>query len=711
MWRMAERTFQTSTRLLLFLTCLHTLPVVWLTPVSAGTAPTAALLSAGVAGLFSFDREGFALGLIALGPALIYVGLAWILAWLLERFLRRLGRVARLVTLGAVVLALLTAVYFPIYIVGGHNSSSSANLIGLLAGVPRPDLLIAYWVGLHLLLAGLYGVQFLRPEHPSFSLVALWGGQVLRLLAVVSVAGLVYVNSTDVICRPLAHLGVDAAQLCLARAGGVEARSWYERAGAEGNQEALVWLVANTPDRRQRLDWLRKGAAAGVPELQFELAGYLRRYGGAVDEGEATRWMEAAVQAGYAPALMVRVEALTAEVLRTGSAERLEERNALLEAAARDALPEARRRLGEHYLRGSFGYPADLDRAGDYYLALCADPAGQERMRVVANAGSDESRLAQIERWRAGLATNDPNVQLELGRLYLASPLPGPDVRARGIALLERAAAQDPAARMEVIRTLRSGSHGVDRDLETARRLLLQAAADGEADAMALVAEGYLNGRDGFPRDLPEARVWIGRLIAHEERLGGAPAQRRIASLASELAYIDRLEEMAGGELLGASDLDALSVRNDAESLYRFGLQLLAVGEPADRREGVARLQAAADLGHAGAAWRLVEIYERGFAVELDPEAARRELLRAASLHHFEAIRELASRYEYGKKGFEQDLPRAIRMYQDALAAGRDNRYGWELSDDNFNHFPWLESRLKQARLKQARLTQTGQSG
>jgi TPR repeat protein len=421
--------------------------------------------------------------------------------------------------------------------------------------------------------------------------------------------------------------------------------------------------------------------------------------------------MEAAVQAGYAPALMVRVEALTADVLRTGSAERLEERNALLEAAARDGLPEARRRLGEHYLRGSFGYPADLDRAGDYYLALCADPAGQERMRVVANAGSDESRLAQIERWRAGLATNDPDVQLELGRLYLASPLPGPDVRARGIALLERAAAQDPAARMEVIRTLRSGSHGVDRDLETARRLLLQAAADGEADAMALVAEGYLNGRDGFPRDLPEARVWIGRLIAHEERLGGAPAQRRIASLASELAYIDRLEEMAGGELLGASDLDALSVRNDAESLYRFGLQLLAVGEPADRREGVARLQAAADLGHAGAAWRLVEIYERGFAVELDPEAARRELLRAASLHHFEAIRELASRYEYGKKGFEQDLPRAIRMYQDALAAGRDNRYGWELSDDNFNHFQWLESRLKQARLKQARLTQTGQSG
>ena len=46
------------------------------------------------------------------------------------------------------------------------------------------------------------------------------------------------------------------------------------------------------------------------------------------------------------------------------------------------------------------------------------------------------------------------------------------------------------------------------------------------------------------------------------------------------------------------------------------------------------------------------------------------------------------------------DLPRAIALYEGALAAGHDNRYGWNLDPNTFNHFRWLESRLRQARLK-----------
>ena len=75
-------------RLLLLLVAIHTLPVIWLTPVVGGTAPTVALLAFGFASLFTFDSEGIGLGLMVLIPALIYTGLAWLLAWLLAKGLR-----------------------------------------------------------------------------------------------------------------------------------------------------------------------------------------------------------------------------------------------------------------------------------------------------------------------------------------------------------------------------------------------------------------------------------------------------------------------------------------------------------------------------------------------------------------------------------------------------------------------------------------------
>jgi TPR repeat protein len=122
----------------------------------------------------------------------------------------------------------------------------------------------------------------------------------------------------------------------------------------------------------------------------------------------------------------------------------------------------------------------------------------------------------------------------------------------------------------------------------------------------------------------------------------------------------------------------------------------------------VARLGSAAELGHGGAAWRLFQIYERGFEQEIDPVAAMRMLQLAVTSRHFDAARELAMSFEYGKRGLAVDLPRAIALYTATLEAGRDNRYDWNLDPDNFNHFRWLESRLGQAKMKQSALADNG---
>jgi TPR repeat protein len=688
-------------RRLLLLTLVHTVPVIWLTPVAGGTAPTVVLLAVGLTGLFSFDAEGLAMGLMALVPGLLYVGLAWVLAWLLAKGCARLPRTGRLGVLAVLVAVPLAAVYFPIYVAGGHNSSSSASLVNLLDGYPQKSLLLTYWIALHLVLVGLFAGQIPVEGSPAFRVAVRWTRPALELCAVALLGALVYVNSVDVICRPLAHLGNDAAQLCVARTGGVDARYWYERAADDGNAEALAWMVEHTPDRSKRLEWLRRGARAGDPASQYQLAEHLRRYGPAELEAEAARALQAAASAGYGPAQMALAEEMTTEVLRTGSRELLAQRNTLLEQAAEDGSRVAKLRLAEHYSRGSMGYPVHLERARAIYQVLAEQGELTAGESPTAQLGdSYQARLQQLDEWQVGLAAHDPRVTLELAKLYLRSPLPGPGVRALAMRLFEEVAADDPSARQELIVMLRTGTDGADKDLDGARKWLLEAARAGEADAMARVARNYMDGREGFPQDYPEARVWIEALIEHYRRAGGGDASRRVVALQADLKYIDRLDEMAGGRLLGPQELEDLGGRTDPDSQYRYALQLLAGGGPLRRDEAVSRLQQAADLGHAEAAWRLVQVYERGFPRELNSAGARRELERAASLHHFEAIRELASRYEYGNKGYAQDLPRAIEMYEAALAAGRDNRYGWNLSEEVFSHFPWLESRLRQARMK-----------
>ena len=201
-----------------------------------------------------------------------------------------------------------------------------------------------------------------------------------------------------------------------------------------------------------------------------------------------------------------------------------------------------------------------------------------------------------------------------------------------------------------------------------------------------------------------QARRWIEAQIRVYQESDDQQAQLGLRQLQNDLAYIDRMAVRAGGEMLGSGELEALGQRTDAESQYKHAIQLLVGHGNKRRSEAVAELQEAARKGHGGAAWRLVEIYDRGFPQEIDQDAALRYLQLAVTNHDFAATRELAVSYEKGKRGLAVDLPRAIELYEAALAAGHDNRHGWNLDPDNFNHFKWLESRLRQTRLKQESL-------
>jgi len=685
-------------RWLLLLALVHTIPVVWITPVVAGTAPAAALLALGGASLLAFSREGAAFALFFLGPALIYSGLGWSVAWLLGKLLERLGRGARACLLAALAVAPLLSVYAPIYVAGGHTSSRSANLVELCKNTIDPRLLLGYWIALHAVLAALYAGHLLRDGSPILRLLDRWRRPALATAAVVLAGAVLYGSYPRLICRPLAGLGSARAQLCLARNDSRDRAYWYERAAAQGQPEAIAWMIENTHDRAGKLEWLRKGAEQGDGAIQLALHERLMR-DGAVEE--ASVWLHRAAEGGHLPALLALVEELSRTVYATQSVEMLAERNAWLERAARAGAREARLQLASHHVDGSMGYPADLARARALYRQLAGGgpPTPYERT-LGLDAAYYRARIAELESWEKGLAGGDPATSRTLARLYLESQMPGPGVRDRGVALLERLAATgDAAAREDLIVVLRTGDRGIARDPAAAGAWLIRAAEAGDAQAMERVAAGFMSGQEGFPVDYPEARRWLGALIEHHTG-GDAAALAQVRRLERELAYIDRLEQDAGGPLLGERELIALGRGTDAESHYRYALQLLVGHGPQRRAEALARLREAARQGHGDAAWRLFQVHERGFPDEVDPAAALEQLQLAVANHHFDATRELAMSYEYGKRGLATDLPRAIALYESALDAGRDNRYGWNLDPGNYNHFSWVESRLKQARAK-----------
>jgi TPR repeat protein len=687
---------------LLLLTFLHTLPVVWITPVAAGTAPTAALLAYGIASVLTLDHEGIALGLMALVPALAYTGIAWVLAWLLGKMLRWGRPAVSAWLLGCLTMGLLLAVYFPIYIAGGHNSSSSSDLIGLFDNTLSQRFLLSYWIALHAVLSALFAGSLLSKNHAFIAPIERWAQPVLRTVGIAMLGTILSLNYDLFLCRPLAELGVARAQVCVARTAGREQRYWYERAAAQGDGEAISWLIDKTPNRKTRLTWLRKGAEEGDPAIQFALYQWLLRAPGADAKAEAERWLLLAAEGDSADAQMALVERLSRSLYRTHSTDQLAKRSAWLERAAKLGSRTAKLHLAQHYSAGSMGYAVDFGRARAYYreLIVVDQLTKYERARQLDAAGY-ERRLNELDAWEAGLESRDPDVMKAMAKRYLASQFPGPGVRELGTQLMEQLARDgDEAARDELIVMLRTGSGGVEKNLDAAKRWLLNAAEAGDPDAMERLAQNYMSGREGFAVDYPEARRWIEALIARDHASNESEAQARVESLRNDLKYIDRMGKRAGGTMLGSSDLDRLGERTDANSQYQHAIQLLAGHGSKRRAEAISQLEKAAQKGHGEAAWRLFEIYERGFPKEIDQPAALRMLKLAVANHHFDATRKLAMSYEYGKRGIAVDLPRAIELYEGALEAGHDNRYGWNLDPKVFNHYRWLESRLRQARLK-----------
>ena len=514
----------------MWLTIIHTIPVLWLTPVVGGTAPIAALLAFGIASLFSFDRGGIALGLMVGIPGLIYAAIAWLVVWLVDKLLRRVRRTTMLVAVFTLCVLALALAYFPVYVAGGHSSMSRSDIFGFFDGYVGKEAFLTYWIALHVVLLLLFAYLFVEPGSFVHSILLRVAKPAVATFTALGLGVIVYNNFSVVICRPLAELGSNVAQVCVARAGGPQQRYWYERAGRDGDRRALAWLIENTPNRSRRLEWVRLGAEQGSPAAQFAMYEHLQH--DAAMQVQAREWLRKAAGGDHAPAQIALSEVLAADVYRSGSQAHLDESKAWLERAVGQGSRFAKARLAQHLTRGSMGFPIDLKRARSLYLELRqTGPVTQHERTWQMSEAAYQAQIEALDRWTAGLAANDPQVLGELAELYLRSQHPGPGVRERGRTLLEQVAEFDQDARDDLIVGLRTGSGGLAKDVDAARDWLLEAAHSGDLEAMHRVVRNYMNGREGFTVNYPQARHWLGLLESAYQTRSDTDASRRLAGL------------------------------------------------------------------------------------------------------------------------------------------------------------------------------------
>jgi hypothetical protein len=696
----------TAARLLLFLTFLHTIPSIWFLFVIAGLAPTIALLVFGVGSLFSTSQGALAMSACVLIPALIYCAIYYLVARLLCRvifFIKR--RSTRTFILVIFVCALLLTTLAPIYYFGGHSSSSWANIVELLRGLRLSNtLLIGYLAGFIAILFFLIVLQHAPNRFPKLSLSRQKRRVLVGAIAVgffvVFISLFVYTHRILLVIKPLAEHGFTGAQLKLAQAltqkSGQEygsyssAKMWFEKAAAQGNITAALELVRFASNAEEREHWLRVAAKGNEPNAQFKLFKLLRRGDKSAERTrEAFSWLKAAAENEH-PEAQFELARLYyyGQDGRTdyeyGIAKDLEMARKWWESAAKFGHGQAMIELAWRYEKGAKGFPYDPSRARQL-MDKIAD--GKEKglygFKHNENAASHwRARSEAVAKLQDEAEHGDIKAQVTLGMRILRSENPGKGGLEEGLAWLEKAAAQgDVETQHELGAMFIFGRNNVPKDFQRGRKWWNRAAQKKHVPTLKRLADAYEKGRFGYPLDLLKSKAQVELLVEayRDGRYGVESNENKARYWESELKYIHRLFELAGGTYLPMDGLRAKAEAGDSQAQYQLARQLLVSGNKF-RKEGVQWLNEAADNGHHEAQYQLVTYFNRASGImQNNPRRGVTLLKMAAEGKHPKAMAALALAYYKGKYGLSRDLCKAKALYEDIIHAYENNLYGWDV--------------------------------
>ncbi len=698
---------RSAVRWFLFLSFYHLLPVPWYLAVIAGLAPASFLFAAGMASLFSGDNDSLAFAAFLLAPVLVsglvFYFSAWLLALGIGRLRKPLTRTFALILLLAVC---LIAAMNPIFISGGHGSSSSYGLFDFIKVLA--DFRISashsstYFVSLSILLLGLLGYQqmvalkaplpaekWLRRRHIRRQLLT------AGLLTLLLVFG--WTHRLRLVVKPLADLGVASAQYRLAMAiktdSGRSYQGYLVRAAEQGHVKAALQLVLHPRSRQEKLRWLPIAAEGGMAAAEYQMYQELLKIAPEIESSATARdWLEKAANNDHAAAQFDLGRYYQQDHAELGFVKDSAKARQWWERAVENGHARVISELIWRYEKGAQGFPHDPQRAIEL-LNLAADDREHGR-----NGLKKDSRLAASQRAHAEriasredlVKLGDAHAQAEQGHELLQVAGASPETLSKGLALLEKAANQgDAQLQYELGGIFLFGRSGQTIDLPRGRSWWAKALEQNHVKTMEYVAPAYQNGRFGYPADLLKSKAVVKRLIAaYRDGLYGVdPDPVKEHRWNSELKYFDRLFDLAGGSYQSPDELQKKAETGDAQAQYQLGRQLMVSGPAAQRQNGLAWIERAAEAGYAEAQFRLVTYFERQTGImRKDPTRGVAILKAAAAQNHLPAMGTLALAYEKGRNGLARNPEKAMEWYQRLLQAYDAGNYLGEI-DERFIAF------------------------
>jgi TPR repeat protein len=282
--------------------------------------------------------------------------------------------------------------------------------------------------------------------------------------------------------------------------------------------------------------------------------------------------------------------------------------------------------LGLFYADGRY-VPRDSTRALSLLKSAAAagEPLAQLNLGNIYHFGKLDTRPDETisQGWyvkayatlKALSQNGDPDATWRLGNLYLSGTgLEDPDVK-QGVAFLQRASDLGVAKASYNLAVIDLNGQMVEKNIPKGLDYLHTAERQGGADPAANLADIYLRGLHGQPRDLMQGT----RYLKEAAERGNAWAMWRLGDEYISGKLVEKDAATAGEWLRKSSDQGNLLGETD------YGLWLLeyAPSEAINIRQGLATLQDAANNKHFVKAARILgELYRDGNFVPRDPAQA-----------------------------------------------------------------------------------------
>lgn len=478
------------------------------------------------------------------------------------------------------------------------------------------------------------------------------------------------------------YLGDNASRIALARLlaedqsdpGNFDrARMLLEAAIANGDVRGGsrvlgdLYRTADAANRRPAMAVAayKRAAELGDPWAMIPLARMLAAGDGVPADFDGARtWLEKVVEAGEPSA---GYAALGSLFLRADKPYRDPTKAAeYFQKAADIGNADAMIQLAELYATGD-GVPADFDRAKSLLEAAIA--AGEvangsvalgDLYRFAPPPGRDIA-LAQ-KSYEDAIAIGDTGAMRALADMYASGDGVPVDFD-RALALLQNAiAAGDIRQGSRALGNLYDSADEQHRDPLKAVAAYQAAVAEGDAPSMIALARMLSEG-DGVPVDFDAARQLLERAI---QAGSVGPASRALGDLYRTADPQHRDPKSAEAAYQRAIEL------GDPWAMLQLG-RMLAKGDGLafdfNRAKGL--FENAIEAGEPSFAWRFLgDLYLDAPADLRDPVKASAAYQNAADLGNAGAMIQLASLYSGKDTGVPNDLERARKLLEDAVAAG-----------------------------------------